>query len=205
MKRLLCILLALFCIMSLVSCDASDKSSDKISDKTFEKTFDKISDKTSVEEYIPLKDAIEEIYVYYTDDMNAVYKTKVFFATYNPENDKEIDLTSLVEASLCAIDVFDIDKVSVDYDETSNSAIVNFSSEFPSLKMGTSGETQVLKTVALSLIMAGDVESVYYYVDGDVYSSGHYYLEPDGFYMSRDILKSNWDDLFSTKVQEVVN
>ena len=90
----------------------------------------------------------------------------------------------------------------IKFDEESNSVTIDFKSDASVLQSGTAGETQILQSLALTYILGKNVDSIYYNVDGEIYSSGHYYFEPDGFYISKNILLNNWDELFPKVVTQ---
>ena len=67
------------------------------------------------------------------------------------------------------------------------------------LELDKTTEKQVLNSIALTYILSKDCEGIYYYIDGNSYSSDNITVV-DGFYMSKNILLNNWDDLYPNRL-----
>lgn len=206
MKKFLCFVLCIIALLGIVGC-TSDKQGDVSSNVQVVENEQSSSDVSDVEapsvvddsKIIVEKDDVSAdsecvSFIFYTDIDNNVYRKKVGL-----QSDKEIVLALRV---LEEIGVTNAGIKSIVKDTDSNSILIDFKSDASVLQSGTAGENQILQSLALTFILGDDVESVYYNVNGEVYASGHYYFEPDGFYISKNILLNNWDELFPKVVTQ---
>ena len=208
MKRFLCLLLSLLMLLSVVACFKNESVSDDsqsdvrvVEDESSVGELKDIEVSSDVDEskIIILEDDVSgdsevAYFIFYSDIDNNIYRKKVGLQV-----DTDIALAMRV---LEEIGVSKPGLKGIKFDEESNSVTIDFKSDASVLQSGTAGETQILQSLALTYILGKNVDSIYYNVDGEIYSSGHYYFEPDGFYISKNILLNNWDELFPKVVTQ---
>ena len=208
MKRFLCLLLSLLMLLSVVACSKNESVSDDsqsdvrvVEDESSVGELKDIEVSSDVDEskIIILEDDVSgdsevAYFIFYSDIDNNIYRKKVGLQV-----DTDIALAMRV---LEEIGVSKPGLKGIKFDEESNSVTIDFKSDASVLQSGTAGETQILQSLALTYILGKNVDSIYYNVDGEIYISGHYYFEPDGFYISKNILLNNWDELFPKVVTQ---
>lgn len=184
MKKFLILLLSVILILSITACTSNEKNGEE---KTSEEIIDieNSSENTiNIEEIIPEK-SYEIIYI---DENNNVYKEEKI-----REENSNLDTADLILQHL------GLDNDMLSYvDREEDIVKIDFNSDI--LLLNNIEEKKVLDSLSLTFILVEGYDSVYFTINKENYQSENITLV-DNFYISKDILQNNWDELYNNKLE----
>ena len=196
MKKVICLILSLIFVFSLCACqnDVVDKTKEYENKK--EEVVEKVEqevkkievvEEENLESVVEEKSVIEKTFV---DDKNTTVINYIEDATHFRERIAvKSDDYEGVTAAVC-------EKMGVDYNyviksiEVKGEELKTIYVDFFDYDLDLPEHFNLLLSLGVTYTMGMDIEDVYYLEDGKLYEGG-----PDGFFISKNIVKTEWPEV----------